>query len=310
MIIPNQKVKIKWNGQTKKYWEDKGYSYTKTGQYFEVDVKDIPSKSAVKVKVCCDYCGKIFEVPMYSYSASSKKGKISCAKCKGKKIKETNLEKYGAENVMQIPEFHEKMKSKMVELYGVEHPSQNKELHNRALQKYNAEIAVKNRKKTCLENYGVDNPAKLPEVIEKAKRTCELRYGGASSQCSQEIRQKSLLTMKDGNLISTSKPERQMVQKLNELYGEDNCYPQFVFDGISMDCLLIINHIKIDVEYDGKYWHDRKQEKDKRRDYYCVRRGYKVLRFRGTTIPPTIEQIKTSVDYLVDSEHHYLIIDI
>ena len=45
-------------------------------------------------------------------------------------------------------------------------------------------------KKTCLEKYGVDNPAKLEENKEKVKKTCLKKYGTISTTQCKEIRDK------------------------------------------------------------------------------------------------------------------------
>ena len=148
------------------------------------------------------------------------------------------------------------------------------------------------------------------EFIEKAKNTCVQRYGGASSQCSPIVREKSRQTLVANGNIPVSKPEKEMVGKIQEIYGEDNCVPQYGFSGLSFDCLLNIQNCKIDVEYDGIFWHDMNPEKDKRRDYFVIKNGYKVLRFRGETKSPSYEQIKEGVDYLVNSQHNHYTINI
>lgn len=310
MLKPDQLIKVKWNGQTKQYWLNKGYTYTKIGDEFAVRVEDLPLKSAMFVDVVCDYCGDIFSMRMYSYTACSQMGKISCRHCKGNKAKETNLVKYGVENAMQVDAIHSKMKQSMQERYGVEHPSQCKELHDKAIQEFDAVKAAEKRKATCIAKYGVDNAAKTQEVIDKAKATCIERYGGESSQCSDEIKQKTWQSMYRSGIIPTSKPERQMVELIKAIYGENNCTPQYGMGRISMDCLLTVNDIKIDVEYDGAYWHKDKNRQDERRDWYCINRGYKVLRFCGKENPPTKEQIIKSVNYLVNSGHDKLKINI
>lgn len=310
MLKPNQFVKVKWNGQTKKYWEEKGYSYTKMGNEFEAHVEDLQSKSAVKVAVVCDYCGNEFLMAMYAYQSSSACGKVACKRCRGKKAAETNLERYGVANVMQVDAIHDKMKASMFEAYGVEHPSQNYELHQKAMAAYDVDSAVERRKQTCLDKYGVDNAAKTAEVVEKAKATCVERYGGESSQCSDKIRRKSWESMLNHGTAPTSKAERDMVATLRKIYGDNACQPQFVLDRISMDCLLTVGDVKIDVEYDGQFWHKDNAEHDKRRDFYCINRGYKVLRFFSRYHVPNEEQIKQGVDYLVNSEHKHLRIDI
>lgn len=83
-----------------------------------------------------------------------------------------------------------------------------------------------------------------------------------------------------------------------------------MFDRLIYDCLLIVKDIKIDVEFDGYFWHDRQKERDKRRDFYSMRKGIKVLRFVSKGSLPTKEQITQSVEYLVNTEHYHLIIDI
>lgn len=139
--------------------------------------------------------------------------------------------------------------------------------------------------------------------------TCEERYGGKSSQCSLDVRKKTMNTRMNNGNIPISKQESAMIELLREIYGKENCIPQYILDRIAFDCLLIIDDVKIDVEYDGKYWH-RDEHKDIRRDYFTISKGYKVLRFRGNYAIPTKEQIVNGVNYLVNSEHHHLTVDI
>ena len=158
MLKSNQFVKVKWNGQTKKYWESKGYLYTKMGDEFDALVDDLQPKSAVRVRVICDYCGCEFTTPMYAYQSSSACGKIACKECKGKKAAETNIDRYGVANVMQVDSIHKKMKASMLDIYGVEHPSQSAELHQKAMSTYDFERAVERRKQICLEKYALSTP--------------------------------------------------------------------------------------------------------------------------------------------------------
>lgn len=333
MIKKDQKVKIRWNPRNKNKYVELGYTFTKMGDLFEIDISDAPSYGHFDVLVECDYCHKIITMSMTNYSRSTKdRNSVACDKCKTIKTRERLQERYGVNAACQCAEFLEKAKATNTERYGYENPMQNENIrkkqintlldkygvdspaklpqHTEAMKIYDKEAAKKNYVEACLLKYGVDNTAKLPEVIDKAKATCIERYGGESSQCSEDVRAKSLATMLEGGNISTSRPEREMVKILQEMYGEDSCNPQYLLFHIAMDCLLIIGDIKIDVEYDGSYWHDKRKEQDKRRDYYCMRRGYKVLRFKGDEMPPTKEQIKYGVDYLVNSQHKHLIINI
>src|SRR3712207_160799 len=146
MGIKKQKVIVKWSSKTKKYYEEKGYKFTKIKDEFEVDIKDLYEKSGIKVLCECDYCKKEFYQPFSRAISTVKKElksqrKICCAKCKQKKIKEINLEKYG-----------------------YEYPFQSKEVLEKTRQ-------------SCLEHYGVENPFQAEEVKKKIKTTWIDKYG-------------------------------------------------------------------------------------------------------------------------------------
>jgi hypothetical protein len=72
------------------------------------------------------------------------------------KREKTNLEKYGVSNIGQTV----KAKQKHKEFYA-----------------NSSELAVQNYKKTMLNLYGVDNPAKLKDVQDKKKATNLIKYG-------------------------------------------------------------------------------------------------------------------------------------
>lgn len=55
-ILVEQKVKVRWNSSSKKYYEGLGYNYTKMGDLFEIDVLHLKKGSDVKVEFVCDYC--------------------------------------------------------------------------------------------------------------------------------------------------------------------------------------------------------------------------------------------------------------
>lgn len=310
MLKLGEVVEVHWNPMNKTFYENKGYVYTKNGGSIFVKVEDLQPSARVKVKVICDYCHKEFEMLMYAYTRSTKNSTtVACDSCKVKKTRNTMLEKYGTENCMQVPEIRHKMVTTLEEKYGVSVPSQLPQ-HTEAMKHYDKELAKERYIQTCLNRYGVDNAAKLPATIDKMKQTCIEKYGGESSQCDPSVHYKTIQSMLDGGIMPTSKPERQMIELLRNIYGDSCCHPQYNFGNCCFDCLLEVQGIKIDIEYDGKYWHNQKQEKDKRRDFYVMRRGIKVLRFRGDTTPPTKEMIIKGVNYLVDSGHLHYVIDI
>ena len=58
MILNDQKIFIKWGSQHKKYYELRGYKYTKIGDEFEVRIEDLTNGNNVKIKIQCDYCNE------------------------------------------------------------------------------------------------------------------------------------------------------------------------------------------------------------------------------------------------------------
>ena len=67
MGIISKTVKVKWYPCNKKYYESKGYVYTKMGDEFEVKVEDLQSSSKIKVVYKCDECGIEKERAYYSF---------------------------------------------------------------------------------------------------------------------------------------------------------------------------------------------------------------------------------------------------
>ncbi len=82
-MLIEQKVKIRWHNRYKKYYESKGYQYTKLGDIFEIDVKDLQKGSEVRVKYICDYCGETRDKPYkFLIKLRTKNGKDCCDKIK------------------------------------------------------------------------------------------------------------------------------------------------------------------------------------------------------------------------------------
>ena len=91
MLVENQYFEVKWNARTRKWYEDKGYVFTRTSDVFTVKAEDLCLGSHLKVKVKCDYCGKIVDVAYKDY-VKYNYDKYACAKCKGLKTKDFTLE--------------------------------------------------------------------------------------------------------------------------------------------------------------------------------------------------------------------------
>ena len=155
--------------------------------------------------------------------------------------------------------------------------------------------AKMNTKTTSLSNAMNQTKAQKEEAYNKAME----KYGVENFGKVKELHEKGIETMRKNGTLPVSKPEENMVNLLIDIYGEENCTPSKRVDWYTLDCELIINDIKIDVEFDGKHWHCESEEqsnKDKIRDGYMKHNNYKVLRFRGSHSAPSREQIVDAIN--------------
>lgn len=133
-----------------------------------------------------------------------------------KKSKETCLEKYGYEYILQVPEIRDNYKSIMIEKYGVDNISKS-------------ETIKQKKKQTSLENYGVEFPLQhSPDIVKKSKQTLLHIYGVDNASKSQTIKQKKKdkATEKYGdgiiNVFQAEEVKSQIKQTNLEKYGVDN----------------------------------------------------------------------------------------
>lgn len=266
MFDEEQYVTIKWYSGNKEYYTNLGYEFTKFKDTFQVPFKIAKSKSKLEVKVNCEYCGREYATNYATYLVSISRGKAACEECKGEKIRDTLRKKYGADSLGGSKELRERAKKAMKNKYGKEYTMQTKQ-------------GQENFEKTMLERYGYKNPVYCPELQAKAKNSMYLNRN-----------------------TPTSLPERKIIDMLIEMYGEENCIAGFPYDKVNFDCLLTLGDNKIDVEYDGWYWHKDTQDYDRRRNHWLVSEGFKVLRIKGNKKDdlPTIERLKEEVEYLLN----------
>jgi len=83
LILITKTVNIKWSSNNKKYYENKGYIFTKMGNEFEVKVEDLTNSSGVKVDIECDGCGKPLKgIQWNEYRKNyEKRSKYYCRNC-------------------------------------------------------------------------------------------------------------------------------------------------------------------------------------------------------------------------------------
>lgn len=315
--IENQTVEMKWNSTGKKYYSDLGYIFTKMGDTFEVKVSDLPKGSKKKIVALCDYCGEELITEYRDYCKRKDNNEsVTCHKCFRKKGANTCLIKYGADNPSRIKEFQDKRNKTFEEKFGG-NPFSNEQVKQKIKQQclenygveYNSQVKEfqEKKKQTCINKYGYNTPSKADKVKQKIEETNVKRYGAKTSLLNSEIRRKSIKTMLQNGRICKSKAEVKLYNLVQQMYGKDNCDDSQIIDGKILDIVLYIDGNKIDIEYDGSYWHQNKN-KDINRDIRLRSRGYKILRVKGNYQIPTQEQLKNAIDYLVDNHSKTTII--
>ena len=92
MLVENQEIEMIWTNSNKKYYIDKGYSFTKKGNKFYVKAEDLPSGSKFKINAICDVCGKIVNILYCDYIKSiNKNNYYSCKNCSCKKAQQNKI---------------------------------------------------------------------------------------------------------------------------------------------------------------------------------------------------------------------------
>lgn len=161
---------------------------------------------------------------------------------------------------------------------------------------------------TMIEQYGTANPLQNPDFVKKYEDTCMKRFGCKKHLASKEIKEKILNSYYKNGTCPTSSQQISIRDMLRDTYG--NCDMNVPCGASSLlDCVVIIKGVKVDVEYDGSYWHEDAQ-KDRRRDEFVKSQGYKVLRIKSRRSVPTQEQLKEKIDYLVKDNHSYAELDL
>ena len=323
-MLLNKQIELKWNYGNKKLYQNKGYVFTNYGDNFLVDIEDLAINSHFKVKVKCDNCGKIMDREYREYLKRHDDYGDLCTSCCGIKIKRTLINKYGGVG-LQSSYIKNKVQNTNIDKYGVPIPFQNKEIYKKIrktqVEKYGgiglaSESTKEKINNSILEKYGVINPSQSEEIKEKKKITCFKNNGVFHPLQNKDIAKKAISkarkTIYNNGNIPVSKNEKELVQMLISIYGEKNCIPSYFCGNLVFDCLLVIDNQKIDVEYDGWYWHKDRQEQDRKRNYAVINLGYKVLRIKSKNLLPTCDEIINAVNYLIKENHHFkeIILDI
>ena len=167
--------------------------------------------------------------------------------------------------------------------------------------------------KSVQEKYGVDCVFQQPETKAKIQETLQKKYGVTHYSKTEEYRQKCkntyLAHLQEGVIQAPSSSQQFAIfQMLNQLYGNGELnYP---CGRCLLDCMVEVDGIKIDVEYDGIFWHQGKEDYDRRRNYFVINQGYKVLRIKGKHKVPSQNALQSAINKLVYEDLNFLEIQI
>jgi very-short-patch-repair endonuclease len=293
-MLPDQFVILKWTNQKSfiTHYQSIGYQYTSRGSQFEVDVNHLQLMSQAEITVVCDYCNKIFTKPYAAYNLSRKNlPKDACSDCLQIKAKEAFQHKYGVSNAMYLPQFKEKMKQTTEERYGVE--------NYRNSEEYSIKL-----KQTSLENWGTEHPFQSDIIKQKIVETNLEKYGVNSVLSLDEVRNKSAKSYyKNGN-IRTSKQQKMIFDLL--VSNNYNVELNFPVKRYNLDISIVCeNGIKIDLEYDCYYWHQKSKKDDSKRDNIVKDSGWKILRVKSASKIPNIVELESLISELSYSNLDY-----
>lgn len=127
--------------------------------------------------------------------------------------------------------------------------------------------------------------------------------------CNEEVQRKCHESMYKNGTCATSQKQIELNEMIKAIYG--NSELNYPCDKVSLDCMTIIDGIKIDVEYDGWYYHKDTQVKDTRRDNFVKSQGYKILRILAyDNRLPTLEELKEAINTLTTTNKHFLRIEL
>lgn len=315
MVIEEQHL-IRVGTRTISHYRNLGYDCNFKDEIL-VWTSELTKSSSKIISVKCDYCGDIYHPTYASYNHNKTKtiiNKDCCEKCVSQKTREVCVEKYGVGCTLQLEEVQKKRRNTILNRYGVDNitklPETIKKMQQTCLTRYGednyrkTDICDERIKKTCLEKYGVDNPSKVDEFKQKKIETSLSHYGTEYPIQNEDVKIKCItnrnITLSKNGNIPTSSQQIGVFNTLND-YGYDVKlnYPESKF---TLDIAFFKDDIKIDIEYDGWYWH-QDEEKDNIRNNILINKfGWKVLRIKSSSLLPTKKQLLDAINSLINTD--------
>lgn len=186
---------------------------------------------------------------------------------KAKMIK-NNLEKYGYEHTFQVPEFQEKAKKTLLKKYGCENVLCAESPVRQTLDYSRTDETNRKMVETKLEKN--NGKYESQETKEKRRKTCLERYGFTTYPVFLHSVHTSKKQIEISEFIKRSFPE---IPVYLDIYGILKQAPELELD-------IWIPEIRLAIEYNGIYWHDRNTynkdisentfvSKERKKDFYA-----------------------------------------
>lgn len=307
-MILTEKVDVRVSTSNIRHYS-KIFENLHVGDIINVKVDFLKPTCSAKIKVSCDYCGKIFYMKYGIYNKCVTNGiikKCACKDCVSIKKAESNKLVYGEEYIINIKEKREKMNKTILEKYGVKNISQ-------------LDTIKEKKKETCRKNFGCDYPMQSKEVRDKSKDTLLKEYGVTHISKVKEIHDKAVVKCRNTLYENSSAPASKAQRHICNLFNGILNYPIFKY---SLD-VLIDNNVYI--EYDGS-GHDicvregqisieEFKNKEKDRFDFLKKNGFKMIKFinKSDKLPDdyTLILLKNMcLEFLEFSNEYYIIVNL
>lgn len=118
-MIKKEKIKIFISYRNVTHYLKLGYKAIINND-LEINVKDLPIVSHVRIDVCCEICNKENNIMYCKYVDNKKRhGFYSCKSCSRQKAVLTSREIYGVDNYMMLEEAKSRLSESNIKKYGV-----------------------------------------------------------------------------------------------------------------------------------------------------------------------------------------------
>ena len=307
MLIPNQKIQLTITTKNMLSFYQEFYPNLKMRDKIEIPIDLLQKQSCKKIQLQCDICGKTFYRSYNNYLACNHSNSLNgvrdtCKECCHSVASEVYKHKTGYNAPASNPEVKKKAQEKYYLKTGYLNSNQNPEVKKKKAENYYAKT-------------GYRNPSQNPEVQRKKNETYYNNTGYKYCGTSPEDRKKAQNTYyeKTGYLNPMQNPKNagrksssmcnQMIEIIEKHFN--NVQSEVPFKRYSLDCVVNINDCKIDIEYDGWFFHKDKVNTDLKRNQELCDAGIKVLRVKSGSLVPDEQLLVNAIINLSQSDLFY-----